>query len=206
MKVAVLWYIRWYGITATYKARLIHCIVMIQRIDKKTFTILPVILLVVAAVGQVGNLQIAKAWDGNWWGLGGGCGFGCGFHHWGWFHHFGSLGGCCGYNQEPIGGDSAYSAGISDAIWDHQNNLAYNPIGSCIPCHSQDYWNNFRQGYQHQWNSYTDTTITTAQRTSININGNNNYVNTNQQGPTLVDRIGQELCSLGVGCRPRPVE
>ena len=109
----------------------------------------------------------ALAWDGQEWnGLG--CGDGCGFHHW----NFGggccdNQGGCCGIHQNgPCCGDNVqtnsccdqgtegFSDGVSDAVYDHQNNLAYNPIGSCIPCHSQDYWNNFHQGYDDKWNSF----------------------------------------------------
>ena len=71
-----------------------------------------------------------------------------------------------------------YYAGQQDAIYDHDNNLAHNPVGQCLPCHSELYWSNFHAGYGHQWNSYQAQEST--QGTSINIYGNNNYVNTNQ--------------------------
>jgi hypothetical protein len=46
--------------------------------------------------------------------------------------------------------ESGYQAGISNAIYDHDNNLAYNPIGQCLSCHSELYWHAFHQGYDHQ--------------------------------------------------------
>ena len=94
---------------------------------------------------------------------------------------FGGMGGG-GYRYE-----SGYQAGISDAIYDHDNNVAYNPIGQCLSCHSELYWSGFHHGYDAQWNSYQNQEST--QGKSINIYGNNNYVNTaqysgqNQQGP-----------------------
>jgi hypothetical protein len=44
-------------------------------------------------------------------------------------------------------GCGAYCAGEQDAEYDHQNQLQYQPYGQCLPCHSQEYWNNFREGY-----------------------------------------------------------
>ena len=102
----------------------------------------------------------AKAWDGGPWSWSG------------WYH-------------QPY--SNGYYAGQQDAIYDHDNNLAYNPIGQCLSCHSELYWNAFHHGYEQQWNSYQNQEST--QGTSINIYGNNNYVNTNQysgqnqQGP-----------------------
>src|SRR5262245_4520803 len=58
---------------------------------------------------------------------------------------------CCSQGDQ---GTDAYNAGIADAVYDHQNNLSYHPSGNCLPCHSQEYWNNFREGYEHQWNIY----------------------------------------------------
>jgi hypothetical protein len=54
-------------------------------------------------------------------------------------------------------GPGAYSngfyAGQQDAIYDHDNNLVYNPVGTCIPCHSELYWHAFHQGYDAQQES-----------------------------------------------------
>lgn len=67
--------------------------------------------------------------------------------------------------------------------------IEYNPIGNCLSCHSKLYWHAFHQGYDQQWNSYQNQEST--QGTSINIYGNNSYVNTaqysgqNQQGPVF---------------------
>jgi len=50
--------------------------------------------------------------------------------------------------------ENGYYAGQSDAVYDHDNNLQYNPVGQCLPCHSQLYWQGFRGGYDSEWNSY----------------------------------------------------
>ncbi|MGA9153840.1 MAG: hypothetical protein WBZ36_24940 [Candidatus Nitrosopolaris sp.] len=79
---------------------------------------------------------------------------------WGYWDGGGSYGGHGGgyYWQQPGPGsgayDNGYDAGISDAVYDHDNGLAYNPVGQCLPCHSQVYWNGFHHGYDTQWNSY----------------------------------------------------
>jgi hypothetical protein len=65
----------------------------------------------------------------------------------GYWGHWNEGGSCC---VDTGIGSEGYNAGMADAVYDHQNNLVYNPIGNCLPCHSQDYWNNFRQGYEHQ--------------------------------------------------------
>jgi hypothetical protein len=59
----------------------IHCIVMLQNNKLKWFAVLPLFsLMAVAALGQAGNLQMVKAWNGD----GDGVGY---WHHW--------VGGCC---------------------------------------------------------------------------------------------------------------
>jgi hypothetical protein len=158
----------------------------------------------------------ALAWDGQegW----NGCGDSCGFLHWGYFHHWNFGGGCCD-NQDSCCGipqngpccgdnvqtnsccdqetDAGFSDGVSDAVYDHQNNLAYNPIGSCIPCHSEDYWNNFRSGYDDKWNSFQSQD--SNQMTKININGNNNYVTTNQesnQQQSPLQQLTHTVCGI----------
>ncbi|HXP48308.1 MAG TPA: hypothetical protein VN922_00045 [Bacteroidia bacterium] len=82
------------------------------------------------------------------------------------------------FYQQPGPGSyqNGWYAGQQDAIYDHDNNLQYNPAGQCLPCHSELYWNGFHEGYDKQWNSYQSTN----QGTSINIYGNGNYVNTDQ--------------------------
>jgi hypothetical protein len=90
--------------------------------------IVPLILLMaVAAMGQAG---IVKASDGQGQGWDGA--------------------GCCGgggYENNYLQGANGYNAGISDAVYDHNNGLAYNPVGNCLPCHSQVYWDGFRHGH-----------------------------------------------------------
>jgi hypothetical protein len=69
-------------------------------------------------------------------------------------------------NFYPQPGPGAYSngyrAGIADAVYDHDNNLAYNPVGQCLPCHSEVYWDGFHHGYDTQWNSYQVQTQNTV--------------------------------------------
>jgi hypothetical protein len=84
--------------------------------------------------------------------------------------------------------ENGYYAGQQDAIYDHDNNLTYNPIGQCLSCHSELYWSGFHHGYDAQWNSYQAQEST--QGTSINIYGNNNYVNTNQYSGQIQDQQG----------------
>ena len=118
---------------------------------------------------------------------------------------------------EPAGPqsyDNGWNAGLQDAIYDHDNSLQYNPVGSCLSCHSEIYWHGFHAGYDKQWNSYNEQI--TTQGTSINIYGNNNYVSTNQDstqasGSSLLRSIGQGLCNLAVGCNagapgPGPIQ
>ena len=57
----------------------------------------------------------------------------------GFFGHHWNGGPCCGSglfhsNEGPCCNDGrgGYNAGIADATCDHQQNLAYNPIGNCI--------------------------------------------------------------------------
>jgi len=83
--------------------------------------------------------------------------------------------------EEPAGPgsyDNGYYTGTQDAIYDHNNNLQYNPVGQCLSCHSEIYWHGFHEGYDKQWNTYNYQS--TNQGTSINIYGNGNYVNTDQ--------------------------
>jgi hypothetical protein len=57
-----------------------------------------------------------------------------------------------GYRQPGPGAyENGYYAGISDAVYDHDNGLVYNPVGQCLPCHSQVYWDGFHHGYDTQW-------------------------------------------------------
>lgn len=186
-----------------------------MELNRKLIVAIPLILLAVATTSIETN-QV-KAWDS-----GGDCGWsgGCGYYH---FHHWGCGfdgcnhfigGGDCGFScgcgddcgvgigeQQGCGscGDG-YQAGVSDAVYDVQNNLAYQPYGSCLPCHSQDYWSNFHQGYDHYWNSHQQQEST--QGTSININGNNNYVNTaqyNNQQQNPLQQIAHLACGF-VNC------
>lgn len=105
----------------------------------------------VAALGQAG---IVKALDGDWGGP--------------------------GPSPGAFANDNGYYAGQQDASYDQNNGLAYNPVGNCLPCHSQEYWNNFHQGYD---SVYQNQAQNTEQKSTNNIyiNGNGNYVSTNTE-------------------------
>jgi hypothetical protein len=119
----------------------------------------------------------AFAWG---WGPGpGGWGAGVGNGNDGWYHQ--------GAYQ------NGYYAGIQDAIYDHQNNLVYTDQPSRLSCRSQLYLDGFRHGYDQQWNSYQNQEST--QGTSINIYGNNNYVNTAQNNEQYQKGPGPEANS-----------
>jgi hypothetical protein len=106
-------------------------------------------------------------------------------------------------------GCGAYCAGQQDANYDHQNQLQYQPYGQCLPCHSQGYWNNFREGYDQQWSSYQGQSA--DQGSSINVYGNNNYVSTAQysnqgQQQNPLQQLTHTICSF-VNCDgPQPQE
>jgi hypothetical protein len=108
----------------------------------------------------------ALAWDfGPWFD---------GFHHWGLFSNNDNY----VYGQPGSGYNNGYYAGQQDAIYDHDNNLVYNPYPQC--CHSELYRHMFQEGYDQQWNTYQSQEQNTNQHTNIYVNGNNNYINTAQ--------------------------
>lgn len=78
------------------------------------------------------------------------------------------------------GGCGGYCAGQQDAQYDLSNNYQYQPYGSCLPCHSPDYWANFKLGYDHYWNENSGQQQQSTQGASIVINGNNNYASIGQ--------------------------
>ena len=116
-------------------------------------TVIPLILLLIP--------HNAFAWDfGPWFG-------GQGFHHWG-FNNNGYQAGC-----------GAYCQGQQDAQYDHENNLVYNPTPQC--CHSELYNDDFKRGYDQQWNTYQSQEQQTDQHANIYINNSPGaYVNTAQ--------------------------
>lgn len=176
---------------------------MYMNINKKLMLMLPLVLL--TAITSIGINQV-KAWDGPWRGYNG--------------QECGDQNCCCsedtadqfcqsqcfpnqGWNEG--GGCGAYCAGERDAVYDLQNNLQYQPYGSCLPCHSEEYWHNFRQGYDHKWNSYQSQE--TNQGSSISIYGNNNYVSTIQassQQQSPLQQLAHTVCGL-INCnQPLP--
>jgi len=92
-----------------------------------------------------------------------------------------TLGSPCCDNQ----GQGGYNAGLADAVYDHNNNLQYNPVGNCLSCHSQDYWNNFKQGYDTQWKTYQSSQQTVNNYVTVNGDGNDVNINNRQNSDQL---------------------
>lgn len=101
---------------------------------------------------------------------------------------------CCGdFGYQGGYGCGGFCAGQQDAQYDISNNLQYQPQGSCLPCHSDDYWNNFHQGYDSYWNQHQEQN----QGSSINVNGNNNYVSVNQyQTQNPLQQLARAACGI----------
>jgi len=74
---------------------------------------------------------------------------------------------------------NGYYAGQQDAIYDHDHNLVYNPQPQVNVYHPVGYADQFRQGYDNQWNSYQ------SQTSSVYIN--------NSPGPSV--RVGQNAAN-----------
>jgi len=91
-----------------------------------------VLLLAVAAMGQIGSVKV----------------YACDLT---------DLGSCLSGTTNP------YVAGQQDAVYDSTHGLAYHPMAAC--CHSDDYDQQFAQGYNTDWNQY--------QSQSANINVEN---------------------------------
>ena len=90
-----------------------------------------------------------------------------------------------------ITGRAINQAGIEDAAYDHNNNLVYNPYPAC--CHSQIYSDDFKRGYDEQWNTYQSQEQQTDQHTNIYINNSPRaYVNTQQSSNQGQDQSQQQ--------------
>ncbi|HYA84637.1 MAG TPA: hypothetical protein VEH06_14495 [Candidatus Bathyarchaeia archaeon] len=82
-----------------------------------------------------------------------------------------------GQGYQPY--NNGYQAGIADAVYDHNQGLVYNPYPQC--CHSQIYSDDFKRGYDQQWNTYQSQEQQTTQHSNIYINNSPGaYVNTAQ--------------------------
>jgi hypothetical protein len=83
------------------------------------------------------------------------------------------LGGCF---SAATGGGGGYYAGQQDAIYDHSNNLAYNPNPQC--CHPDDWNSQFSSGYENQWNQYqsqsANVNVENSPGATVNIGQNQN--------------------------------
>ena len=117
-----------------------------------------------------------------------------GFHHWS-LNNYGQ-----GLGESGLG-CYASCQGQRDAIYDHDNNLVYNPYPQC--CHSEYFRQAFHEGYDNQWNTYQSQEQNSNQHTNIYINNSPGaYVNTEQtsgqnqeQEPSLSPQCEQYLRS-----------
>ena len=78
-----------------------------------------------------------------------------------------------------------YYAGQQDAIYDHDHSNQYNPVGQCYGCHTPDYWNNFRQGYDTEWNSYQSQLSNVYINNSPGVRVNVGQTADQNQGPSV---------------------
>ena len=108
-----------------------------------------------------------------------------GFHHWS-LNNYGQ-----GLGESGLGCD-ANCQGQRDAIYDHDNNLVYNPYPQC--CHSEYFRQAFHEGYDNQWNTYQSQEQNSNQHTNIYINNSPNaYVNTAQSNNQEQDQSQEQL-------------
>src|SRR5215831_19953579 len=98
-----------------------------------------VLLLAVAAMGQIGSVKV----------------YACDLT---------DLGSCLSGTTNP------YVAGQQDAIYDHNNGNAYHPMAAC--CHSDDYDQQFAQGYNTEWNQYQSQSANVNVEVSLDSVGN----------------------------------
>jgi hypothetical protein len=162
-------YLRMYGKHRILERAKYGRIYMIYMKYKIVIAAFPLLLL-----GVAGVTSQAFAW--GYWNDGGGGG---GRDYWGHGGYENSF--LQNFYPQPGPGayENGYSAGISDAVYDDDNGLVYNPVGQCLPCHSQVYWDGFHQGYDTQWNSYQVQTQNTDQRVNNYIQKALNTRNTN---------------------------
>jgi len=85
--------------------------------------------------------------------------------------------GGCNWKIGPDSYDNGLGAGEQEAIYDHENQIAYNPYPQS--CQSDVYQHAFHEGYDRQWNSYQSQEST--QGASVNVvNSPGAYVSVNQ--------------------------
>lgn len=159
----------------------------------KTTVIVPVLILLLT-IGAVSNN--VWAWDGGYGPEG--CGFSCDSYQGGpcdFSCHHGLSDEQAVYQASTVCG--GYCAGEADALFDVQHSMPYQPEGNCLPCHSEDYWQQFKSGYDQQWNSYYQSQESN-QGSSINVYGNNNYISTTQASDQQQNPL-QQLAHVACG-------
>ena len=112
-------------------------------------------------------------------------------------------GGGCNWKIGPESYDNGLSAGEQEAIYDHENQIAYNPYPQS--CQSDVYQHAFHEGYSQQWNSYQQQEST--QGSSVNVvNSPGATVSVNQESSQLQNPL-QQLVHAACGfinCNPQP--
>jgi hypothetical protein len=135
---------------------------------------IPILVLLLLGVG-VGD-KTANAWDG---------------------------GGGCNWKIGPDSYDNGLGAGEQEAIYDHENQISYNPYPQS--CQSDVYQNAFHQGYDQQWNSYQSQEST--QGASVNlVNSPGAYVSVDQnseQQQNPLQQLAHTVCGF-INCNPQP--
>ena len=86
-----------------------------------------------------------------------------------------------------------YVAGQQDAVYDSTHGLAYHPMAAC--CHSDDYDQQFVQGYNAEWNKYQ------SQSANVNIeNSPGAVVSVNQKSNQDQNQKSDTGCGNQCGC------
>jgi hypothetical protein len=127
--------------------------------------VIPVLLLVVATIGQIKSVKA------------------CGLD---------DIGSCFSETTD------AYAAGQQDAQYDHQQGLQYNPTPLC--CHSDEWSNQFRQGYDTQWNQYQSQTANVNVENSPGAVVNVGQTSNQNQGPSETPVGYSDQCGCSGPC------
>jgi len=118
---------------------------------------------------------------------------------------YGYGGRCCGCNWKigPDSYDNGLSAGEQEAIYDHENQIAYNPYPQS--CQSDIYQNAFHEGYDQQWQSYQSQKSTQGESVNV-VNSPGAYVSVNQnseQQQNPLQQLAHTVCGF-INCNQQP--
>ena len=104
--------------------------------------------------------------------------------------------GGCNWKIGPDSYDNGLSAGEQEAIYDHENQIAY--IQYPQSCQIDVYQHAFHEGYDQQWNSYqsqesnqgASVNVVNSPGTTVSVNQESNQ----QQNP--LQQLGHVVCGL----------